>query len=111
MKKFLYVILGLVVLFFTIRLATCKEKFQDNKELINKLDSINKATILLQEEQQRLAEHDSVFNENIVNIDSKIGAVQEKKTIIKEYYHDQSTKVKHFTPTQTDSFFKSRYNY
>ena len=111
MKKILYVIGGLILLYYTIRLATCKEKFQENKELLNKIDSINKATILLQEEQKKLGERDSIFNENIVHIDDKIGQVGEKKTIIREYYHDQSTKVKHYTPTQTDSFFKSRYNY
>lgn len=111
MKKILYVIGGLILLFYTIRLSTCKEKFQDNKELLNKIDSINKATIILQEQQKKLGERDSIFNENISHIDDKIDQVGEKKTIIKEYYHDQSTKVKQYTPTQTDSFFKSRYNY
>ena len=110
-KKIVYIILGLIALYFVVRLATRKEKFQENKELINKIDSLQKISIQLKEEQQKIAEQDSIFNESISDIDDKINNVHGEKVIIKEYYGSQSKSVKKYTPTQVDSFFKARYNY
>lgn len=110
-KKIIYVILGLILLYFVVRLATRKEKFQENKELINKIDSLQKISTQLKEEQQKITERDSVFNESIINIDDKISNVQGEKVIIREYYNNQTQSVKKYKPSQVDSFFKERYNY
>lgn len=111
LKKITYVILGLIALYFIVRLATRKEKFQENKELINKIDSLQKISTQLKEEQQKITERDSVFTESISNIDDKINDVQGEKVIIREYYNNQTQTVKKYKPSQVDSFFKARYNY
>lgn len=111
LKKITYVILGLIALYFIVRLATCKEKFQENKELINKIDSLQKISTQLKEEQQKITERDSIFNKSISDIDDKINDVQGEKVIIREYYNNQTQTVKKYKPSQVDSFFKSRYNY
>jgi len=110
-RKIIYTILGLVALYYTVRLATCKEKFQENKEVLNRIDSLQKVTIQLKEEQQKITARDSSFNESINKIDTKIDSVQVKKTVIENHYHNQSKAIPRYTPTQVDSFFKKRYNY
>jgi hypothetical protein len=111
LRLVLYVIIGLVALYYTVRLATRKEKFQENKELLNRIDSLQKVTIQLKEEQKKITARDSSFNESINKIDAKIGDVQAKKTVIENHYHNQSKVIPRYTPTQLDSFFKKRYNY
>lgn len=111
MKKFLYIILGILLLYFTVRLATCKEKIKENKELLNRIDSLNQVSKQLQEEQKRISLNDSIFNNSINKIDNKIDSINDRKTVIKQYYHTQIQNVPKYNSPQLDSFFKSRYNY
>jgi hypothetical protein len=108
-KKVLYIVLGLVVLYYAILVLTPKPQLP--ADIQAKLDSLDKVTKVL-EQQQKV--YDSTIREQeevIARLDFQIDNVKEKTTIVKEYYHEQSTAVSNFNHSQLDSFFAARYGY
>ena len=102
-------IVSLVALYFLILLATRKPQLP--VEVQAKLDSLTQVTLQLRADQVK---YDSIVEsqERVVEeLNTQIHSTKEKITIIKEYYHEQSQAVSKYTPTQVDSFFKSRYGY
>ena len=80
----------------------------DIKATIDSLTNINKQLI---EHQKQIDSTIHVYEAEVHKVDFEINNIKEKTTIIKEYYHEVSQQVNHFTSTQVDSFFKARYNY
>ena len=108
-KKVLYIVLGLVALYYFILLVTPKP--QISADFQAKLDSLSKVTDSL---EKQIVKHDIEIQHQISLIDvldHQIEGVKESKTIIKEYYHEQSKTADNFTHTQLDSFFAKRYGY
>lgn len=102
-------IVSLVALYFLILLLTRKP--QVPAEVKTELKALQHLTDSLQQNQKR---YDTLIaNQEIVisNLDFRLKNIKEKTTIIKEYYHEQSQAADKYTPTQVDSFFKSRYQY
>jgi len=108
-KKVLYIVLGLVALYYLILLITPKP--QISVDFQNRLDSLSKVTDSL---EKQIVKHDIEIQHqvNLIDVlDHQIDNVKESKTIIKEYYHEQSKAADNYTPTQLDSFFAKRYGY
>jgi hypothetical protein len=98
-------------LFIYINIFTKKEKLIEQEYIKAQIDSINKVNLELKAKQDSLDKNSKKFEDVIIQLDWKLQNVGENKTVIKEYYHEEKEKTKHYTPTQLDNFFKDRYNY
>jgi chromosome segregation ATPase len=108
-KQIAYVIVGLFLLYGIIWITTRKPQMPANlKATIDSLTNVNKQLI---EHQKQIDSTITVYETEVKQIDHQIDNIKEKTTIIKEYFHEVSQQVDHYTPTQVDSFFKARYNY
>ena len=108
-KYILYVVIGLVLLYGVIWLSTRQPQMP--KEYKDAIDALTKANKELVERQKQIDSTIKVYETEVKQVDHQIDNIKEKTTIIKEYYHEQSVAASNYTPTQVDSFFKSRYNY
>jgi hypothetical protein len=104
-------IIAITVLFIYINIFTKKEKLIEQEYIKAQIDSINKVNLELKAKQDSLDKNSKKFEDVIIQLDWKLQNVGENKTVIKEYYHEEKEKTKHYTPTQLDNFFKDRYNY
>jgi septal ring factor EnvC (AmiA/AmiB activator) len=106
--KFLVV---MVVLILTIYLAFdfFRPIVDNSKETKDKIDSLNKAIMMIQEHQIKLDSTIAIFNNEIGSVDSNIKNIKRQKTIIKEIYHEKINNVSSFNNNQIDSFFSGRY--
>jgi len=105
----LYIIGGLIILFGIIWLTTRQPKIPaDIKSTIDSLTNVNKQ---LTEHQKQIDSTIDAYKAELKQVDNQIYNIKEKTTIIKEYYHEVSQQVEHYTPSQIDSFFHQRYNY
>ena len=105
----LYIIGGLLVLFGLLWITTRKPQMPaDVKTTIDSLTNINKQLI---EHQKQIDSTIDAYKAEVKQVDNQIDHIKEKTTIIREYYHEVSQQVEHYTPPQIDSFFHQRYNY
>lgn len=75
------------------------------------LDSIHN-TIKKLEDQQKNYDKAVLYQEQYINnLKSQIDTIKGKTVIVKEYYHDVITKIKNYSETELDSFFRQRYKY
>lgn len=108
-KYILYTIVGLFLMYWMIYLFTPKPQMP--KEYKDTIDNLTKANIELVNKQKEIDNTIAQYQTMIGDLDIRIKNIKEKTTIIREYYHEKSKQVDTYTPTQVDSFFKSRYNY
>ena len=109
MKNIIYAIIGVVVLYFTIQLATCNSKMP--KELKASIDSLTVANKKLMESQQHMDSAIVAYENEVTKVDSQISHIKSQTTVVNKFYGDLGQQVDHYVPTQVDSFFKARYNY
>lgn len=104
------VVLGsLVLLYFFIQLVTPKPQMPtDIKATIDSLTNVNKQLI---EHQKQIDSTIAVYEDEVNQIDYQVDHIKEKTTIVREFYHEAGQQASKYTPTQIDSFFKTRYNY
>ena len=108
-KTILIVIGSLILLYGIIWITTRKPQIPaEYKAVIDSLNNVNKQLI---EHQKQIDSAILSYQNQIFDLDYAIGNVKEKQTIVREYYHEVSQQAGSYTPTQVDSFFKSRYNY
>jgi len=108
-KTILLVMVGAVVAYGAIYLFTPKPQMP--ADLKATIDSLSKANEALQAKQLVIDSTVNVYESQVEIINGMIGSITEKTTIIREFYHEQSTAAGKYTPTQVDSFFKARYKY
>ena len=105
----LYIIGGLLVLFGLLWITTRKPQIPaDIKATIDSLINVNKQLI---EHQKQIDSTIDAYKAEVKQVDNQIDHINEKTTIIREYYHEVSQQTEQYTPTQVDSFFKDRYKY
>jgi peptidoglycan hydrolase CwlO-like protein len=108
-KYVLGIILGIVVLYFTIYLATPKPEMSELDKY--KIEQLDKDINLIIENQKKLDKQIEGYKKELLHIDSTIAKVKNEKTIIKEYYKEKGEKISGMKPSEIDSFFHKRYNY
>ena len=101
----------LAVLFVVIYITTPREKLYDDSYLKTQLDSLTKQNTALQSRQAELDSIAKGYQIEIYNLDYKLSNIKEVRTVVKEYYHDASGKVRRYNKNEVDSFFRNRYNY
>lgn len=100
---------GVIFLYLFILLVTSKQGMPaDIKATIDSLTAVNKQLI---EHQQQIDSTINAYEEEVDQIDFQVDNIKEKTTIVREYYHEVGQQAAQYTPTQVDSFFKTRYNY
>lgn len=100
---------GVIFLYLFILLVTPKPGMPaDIRATIDSLTAVNQRLI---EHQKQIDSTIAVYEEEVNQIDNQVDNIKEKTTIIREYYHEVGQQVNQYTPTQVDSFFKSRYGY
>jgi len=107
-KSILKVILGLFFLYYLIFFLTPKVKIAASQK--EKLDSLNITIKQLYEQNIKLEEKISNFDESIKEVDLQIGKIKGQKTIVKEIYHEKINLIDKLTIRELDSFFTNRYN-
>jgi hypothetical protein len=108
-KYALYGVIALFVLYGLIFIITSKQSMPaDIKATIDSLNNVNKQLI---ERQKQIDSTIAIYETEVKQVDFQIDNIKEKTTVIREYYHEVSQQTSQYTPTQVDSFFKSRYNY
>ena len=73
------------------------------------LDSLNVVIKQLHEDNLKLEDKISDFNNEIDKVDESIGKIKNQKTIVKEIYHEKISNVDKLTAREIDSFFTDRY--
>jgi len=107
--QLLVVIGGVIFLYLFILLVTPKPSMPaDIKATIDSLTAVNQQLI---EHQKQIDSTIAVYEEEVNQINNQVDNIKEKTTIVREYYHEVGQQATQYTPTQIDSFFKSRYNY
>lgn len=103
------VIVGIVYLIINIFVHS--SKFKENKELLNRIDSLDKRLIELNAYQVKLNVIDSVYTIKVDYIANRLDSLKEANTVINKYYYQKSSEVSKYGDKQIDSFLKNRYNY
>lgn len=101
----------LLLLFIVISITTKKDRISENPYIKAQIDSLARANDSLRIKQAKLDSTSLEYQIQIDNLDWKVQNVGEKKTIIREYYHEKVKEPAKYNPKQLDSFFKKRYNY
>lgn len=108
-KYALYGAIGLFALYGFIFITSLKPNMP--AEIKAQIDSLNIVNKQLIERQQQIDSSITAYKAKINQIDNQVDNIKEKTTIIREYYHEVGQQAEQYTPTQVDSFFKSRYKY
>lgn len=101
----------LLLLFIVISISIKKDNIVESPYIKAQIDSLAKANDSLRIRQAKLDSMSAEYQVQIDDLDWKVQNVGEKKTIIREYYHEKVKEPAGYTPKQVDSFFKNRYNY
>lgn len=99
--------IGLFIIYWLIFVLTPKNNILINEQ--NRIDSLNISIKNIQKTQEILDNKIDSINLSIDKVDQEIDTIKNKKTIIKEIYHEKIINVVNFTETELDSFFANRY--
>ena len=105
-KHIAYVILGAIVLYGIIWVATRQPQMP--AEYKATIDSLTKANATLAVQQKQLDSAIDVYETKVDKVDVQIDNIKGQTTIVKEYHHEIIEKVDHYDATDIDSFFKTK---
>jgi hypothetical protein len=113
-KNISLIIVSVIVLFIIAQFLSIDKdvpKVEVPYELIHRIDSLTAENVKLQTEVKSLDSIVSRYKIQIDMLDSQIVFNQINFDLAKKKAGDKGNKVKSYTPTQVDSFFKDRYDY
>lgn len=108
-KVALYVILGIVVLYFVIKIATPKPQMSELDKF--KLEQLDQNIQRLQKLQENLNDSLDVYQKKIDQIDEKIGKIKVERKEVNNFYTQKRTEIQNADKKQVDSLLRSRYNF
>lgn len=108
-KTALYVILGIVALYFVIKIATPKPQMSELDKF--KLEQLDQNIQRLQKLQENLNDSLSVYQNKIDQIDEKIGNIKVEKKEVNNFYTQKRAEIQNADKKQVDSLLRSRYNF
>lgn len=106
-KTILIGLFSLFVLYYLIFFLTPKVKMSVEQK--QQLDSLTILVNRLHQDNLKLENKISNFNQEINEVDRNISNIKSQKTIIKEIYHEKISNVDKLTIPELDSFFANRY--
>lgn len=106
-KMILAVLFGLFVLYWMMFVLTPTMNMSVEEKA--KIDSLNVLIMEMNKNQQILDDKIDGINEEIVEVDKDLDKIKNKKTVVKEIYHEKINSVNNFTEPELDGFFSDRY--
>lgn len=106
-KMILAVVFGLFILYWIMFVLTPKMNMSVEEKA--KIDSLNVLIMEMNKNQQILDDKIDGINEEIVEVDKDLDKIKDKKTVVKEIYHEKINSVSNFTEPELDGFFSDRY--
>jgi hypothetical protein len=113
-KNISLIIVGVIVLFIIAQFLCIKKdvpNMDTSYKLIHTIDSLNAENAKLKLQAKSYDSIITMYKIQISMLDSQIVLNQSKFDTAKEKAGNKSNKVKSYTLSQVDSFFKDRYNY
>ena len=101
------VIFGLFILYYLIFFLTPRVQMAADQK--QQLDSLNIVIKQLHEDNLKLEDKISEFDNEIEQVDQSIGKIKNQKMIVKEIYHEKISNIDKLTSSEVDSFFTNRY--
>jgi hypothetical protein len=116
MKTYLkYILIGLgIILGMVILVDVFTPKavlIQDLRNAERNIKNLEKVNSDLVKKQIRIDSVSLIYVKKLDSIQKKLDSIQPNKIIIKKEHTEKINKSKEATPSETDSFFKSRYKY
>jgi len=108
---FIVIMMIALIVYVAVSITTSVQKFEEPKELINKVDSLQKQNDSL---RSSLIDLHNINDDYTIKIDSlnfQIDSLEKLVSGVKKDHHNTIGKVRKYNDTQVDSFFKSRYKY
>lgn len=106
-KTILKVVFGLFILYYLIFFLTPRVQMAADQK--QQLDSLNVVIKQLHEDNLKLEDKISEFDNEIEQVDQSISKIKNQKTIVKEIYHEKISNIDKLTSREIDSFFTDRY--
>lgn len=106
-KTILFVILGIITLYWVIFVVTPTVTMSQKEK--QQIDSLNNVIKDLYQHQSKLDSTILDLNKEIDQVDNDIDKIKNKKTIVKQEYHEKINRVDTYTEPELDSFFSDRY--
>lgn len=106
-KTILKVVFGLFILYYLIFFLTPRVQMAADQK--QQLDSLNVVIKQLHEDNLKLEDKISEFDNEIEQVDQSISKIKNQKTIVKEIYHEKISNIDKLTSREVDSFFTDRY--
>lgn len=110
-KTPVYTLYGFLLIYIAIQVSIPKVVLHENKALLTKVDSLEKIAIRLEKEQSQEQNRDSLYYKKLDSINIRLELAKKASLEVRNYYREELTKARRFTPTQVDSFFKKRYGF
>jgi hypothetical protein len=107
----LYSLIVLVLAYIFLPEFFPAKEYKPDQTLVNRIDSLEQKN---KELEFYIMQFDSLqfeFDQQIIELNTRIDNNKGKTTIIREVYKDKGNSARKFTPSQVDSFFKDRYNF
>jgi predicted PurR-regulated permease PerM len=108
---FIVVMMIALIVYVAVSITTSVQKFEEPKELINKVDSLQKQNDSLKSSLMDLHNINDDYTIKIDSLNFQIDSLEKITTGIKKDHHTTIDKVRKYNDTQVDSFFKTRYKY
>jgi peptidoglycan hydrolase CwlO-like protein len=103
----LKVLFGLFILYYLIFFLTPRVNMTVSQK--QQLDSLNIVIKQLHQDNLKLEDKISDFNNQIEEVDNNINKIKGQKTVVKEIYHEKISNVDKLSIPEIDSFFTDRY--
>lgn len=100
---------ALFILYYLIFFLT--PNIRMSKDDKNKIDSLNTVINEIRQDQLKLGNNISEYNQKIDEVDNHISNIKSQKTIVKEIYYEEINRAGNYTEPELDSFFSARYKY
>lgn len=108
---FIIIMMIALIVYVTVSITTTGQKFKEPKELINKVDSLQKENDSLTNCLMDLYNINDDYTIKIDSLNVQIDSLEKLVSGVKKVHHNTIGKVRKYNDTQVDSFFKSRYKY
>lgn len=110
-RYILYGLVGLILAYIFLPDFFPTKEYKPDQALVNRIDSLEQKN---KELEYYIVQFDSLqfeFDQQIIELNTRLDNNKGKTTIIKEIYKDKGNTARKFTPSQVDSFFRDRYNF
>lgn len=97
----------LIALFLSV--FTGKSKLVIPPHILHDIDSLKAESAKLKKAQEKLDSLTVIYDDQIKDVETKIAAIKEKTTIIREYYHDRIIEADKYSKKEIEDFLKNRY--